>query len=404
MADAQKVQELSEQLKKAMKLIEQQKAVIDNAQSVTAPVITNAIDSNFASARTPQIPKFKGERHEDAMLFVRKFERESAALRWNKDVMHAKFGIFLEDAAEQWFRVFVENAKDDEKPKAWDDLKAAFLSHFLNGNYRNYLMRQISERKWKENESLPAYVTTKIALCRDFQENMEDASVIEHVYSGLDEHVKAQFLTHDPSDLKMLMEIAKRLERSLEKDRKVFGSTPSVSESAEKRKDCDRERRKTCALQEDAAKVVIDQTALQQKVDELIAASFHKKNFPQNNRNRNFYPNQQRGRGGFGNRGRGNFSRFQNTHHNHNPTQNQNDARQTEPKSVNHAEDDMRGRCYNCRNFGHMSRECAAPKVEWKKNEQTGNLEGTVSMIDDRDKRNLTFIKCRLADTNCRGQ
>lgn len=146
MSAEERVEELTEKVRKALQVIDQQKAVIDALQKNLAPELSSAIESNIASARNAYIPKFKGERGEDGMKFMRKFEREAKSLKWSDETMFAKFGSYMEDAAGEWFRVFIENAPQPEKPENWGSLKEMFLSYFLCGNHRNYLIRQITEK------------------------------------------------------------------------------------------------------------------------------------------------------------------------------------------------------------------------------------------------------------------
>src|SRR5882762_1831057 len=119
----------------------------DHVVNIDVNQISNAIADRMASARQHNIPIFRGAKNECPIKFIRNFERVARALRWSDASKREKFPNFLADAGEEFHYVQVECLPNADQPHSWNELKELFLNHFMRGDYRSHLTKELRARK-----------------------------------------------------------------------------------------------------------------------------------------------------------------------------------------------------------------------------------------------------------------
>jgi hypothetical protein len=102
------------------------------------------------------------------------------------------------------------------KLENWDVLKALFMNHFLNGNYKLHLTKELRNRKKLDTESMAVYITAIQAICHDLDEDMSTEQVISYALEGLEPNFAAQIQYFNPKGIKQLIEISRNIELGME--------------------------------------------------------------------------------------------------------------------------------------------------------------------------------------------
>jgi hypothetical protein len=146
----------------------------------------------------------------------------------------------LSESAEEWYYLNVDYGEDSDdlsdpdiivKPKDFDELRNKFLSHFLRtflGNYKNYLMKELSKRKYNADDSILNYITSIKAICRDLDKKMSSEQKMSYILKGLDDETAAQITYFNPKTVSELESIARNIEQERELSRK---SKPDLGKS-----------------------------------------------------------------------------------------------------------------------------------------------------------------------------
>ena len=132
--------------------------------------MSEAIADRLVSSRQHTIPIFSGAKGECPIKFMRIFERVGKALKWDWDTKMAKFPNYLSGAGEEFHYINVDCAHEGDeeqtdhdfirKPENWDQLRGRFLDHFMRGDYKSHLSRELRARKKLESESMIVYITS----------------------------------------------------------------------------------------------------------------------------------------------------------------------------------------------------------------------------------------------------
>jgi hypothetical protein len=207
-----------------------------NLPHINVNQMSNAIASNLA--RQYRIPVFGGSRTEDPINFLRTYERVAKALKWDAVTMLDKFPNYLSECAEEWFYVNFDCALDNDdpddpecvvKPKDYE-LKKRFLSHFLRGDYKQCLMKELSKRKHRSDESILSYITSIKAICYDLDKKMSSEQKISYIIEGLDDETAAQITYFNPQSVSDLERIARNVEQGREFLHKRNQTLPKIRE------------------------------------------------------------------------------------------------------------------------------------------------------------------------------
>jgi Cft2 family RNA processing exonuclease len=135
------------------------------------------------------------------------------------------FPNYLSECVEDLFYVNLDCALDSDdpydpdcvvKPKDYNELKKRFLFHFLRGDYKQCLMKELSKRKHRSDESILSYLTSIKAICHDLDKKMSSEQKISYIIEGLDDETAAQITYFNPQSVPDLERIARNIEQGRE--------------------------------------------------------------------------------------------------------------------------------------------------------------------------------------------
>ncbi len=174
------------------------------------------------------------------------------------------------------------------------------MNHFLNGNYKLHLTKELRNREKLDTESMAVYITAIQAICHDLDKDMSTEQVISYALERLEPNFAVQIQYFNPKDIKQLIEISRNIELGMEQLQNTESSS-SLSKSKVK---------KTLNIQtkpksKDSTEESFNSNPLFEavnKLNELInSLSLNKnanKNYNQKSNNkRNFNPNSQQSNG-----------------------------------------------------------------------------------------------------------
>jgi hypothetical protein len=315
--------------------------------------ISAAIASNLVSSKQHRIPIFNGKKDEDPIKFLRIFLRVAKALKWDDPTKLDKFPNYLAGAAEEWHYIKIE-CISAVPAIDWDGLKKAFEQRFLRGDYKSHLMRELRERKMKEDETLISYITAIETLCHDLDDGMSQEQIIDYVYAGLDRRVAAQIAFFAPKDIDAMQACARNIERGLD----LIGGDKPQKESEKKVNaiiNCESESNKA---EKEMTKDPIDDKL--NKIVEIIQVLALGKNGDRNRNNGNYQNKNYQNRNQNNNQNSGNSYNYYKKSYNPNFKKNI--------------------KCYSCGKMGHIAKQCRSKNIAKKdENESNANQVKTAS-------------------------
>jgi hypothetical protein len=86
------------------------------------------------------------------------------------------------------------------------------MNHFLRGNYKRRLTKELRERKKRQDESMTVYITAIQTICHDLDKNMSTEQIMSYILEGLDEEIAAQIQYFNPKSISELISIARNVE------------------------------------------------------------------------------------------------------------------------------------------------------------------------------------------------
>jgi hypothetical protein len=297
-----------------------------------------------------------------------------------------KFPNYLSDSAEEFYYINVDcgaDSDDDEsgpdtivKPKTYDELKTRFLSHFLRGDYKTHLMKELDKRKHKPDESILNYITSIKAICHDLDRNMSSEQKMSYILEGLDDETAAQITYFNPTSVSSLENIARNVEQGRELLRK---SKPDLSKN-----------KKVNAIQslkpiksETKGSDILDAI---NKLNESIGCLAINKNFNTGNRSKSLNTYQSYKNQGQNSKFNRNPNNNGTNYNNRNPSYSQNkfynqyrNYRQNSNEyngqnSNNNFQNNSKIMCFRCQKFGHKKSECRT-NLNDKNNKNESNTE-----------------------------
>ena len=179
--------------------------------------LSNKIASQVVTAHQHNIPILTGAKGDCLIKFIRCFERVTKALKWSDQDKMDKFSNYLTNAGEEFHYMLIDCAPDEAKPSNWDETKDSFLNHFMRGDYKSHLSKELRSRRKGENESMIVYITSVMTLCHDLDDRMSETQAISYCIDGLEPEVQAQLSILNPERLTDLMRYAKNIEVSQER-------------------------------------------------------------------------------------------------------------------------------------------------------------------------------------------
>ncbi len=243
-------------------------------------------------------------------FFMRVFERVAKALKWDDRTKCDKFPAYLSGAGEDFHYLFVDCAleKNDQhithdssvKPENWNELKALFMNHFLNGNYKLHLTKELRNRKKLDTESMAVYITAIQAICHDLDQDMSTEQVISYALEGLEPNFAAQIQYFNPKGIKQLIEISRNIELGMERLQNTESSSSSSKSKVKKTLNI-----QTKSKHKDSKEESSDSNSLLEAVNKLnesinslsLNKNENKNNNHKSNNRRNFNPNFQKSNG-----------------------------------------------------------------------------------------------------------
>ena len=360
--------------------------------------LSNAISAHLVSARHHNIPQFTGGKGDCPIKFIRIFERVAKALKWDDQAKRDKFPNYLTGAGEEFHYMFVDCVEDANKPGDWDELKGLFLNHFMRGDYKSHLSKELRNKRKSENESMVVYITSVLTLCHDLDENMSEEQVVGYCLDGMDQDVQAQIQMFNPTTIAELMRYAKNVELSLDRLRSLSLKDKSEVKpkivNAINSENNDSEVEKLDPLLNAVNKLTESVNNLQtnRSADKFKNKGNYQKNnfnngfnrnFRGNNRNNGFNPNNGNNLGNFGQNSANHFNNGQNRNFANNGHFNNNNQR----KNTNYGNNNFRSysnqglnqrnnnNCYNCGKPGHIKANCRAPQNNARTDFNRGETE-----------------------------
>jgi hypothetical protein len=358
-----------------------------------------AIANTLASSRQHTIPIFSGGKNEDPIKFMRVFERVAKALKWDDRTKCDKFPAYLSGAGEDFHYLFVDCAleKNDQhinddsyvKPENWNELKALFMNHFLNGNYKLHLTKELRNRKKLDTESMAVYITAIQAICHDLDQDMSTEQVISYALEGLEPNFAAQIQYFNPKGIKQLIEISRNIELGMERLQNTESSSSSSKSKVKKTLNI-----QTKSKLKDSTEESSDSNPLLEAVNKLnesinslsLNKNENKINNQKSNNKRNFNPNFQKSNGV-----KRNYYSNNTQNYNSNNTRNLNNNGFYRNINQNRSQNDnfrfkSKIQCWSCGNTGHKSNECRTKSRENYANNRNvetnnGNADNNVSNI-----------------------
>ena len=179
-------------------------------QSVTVARMSNAIADRLVSARHHQIPVFSGAKNECPIKFIRTFERVAKALKWEDETKVDKFPNYLSGPGEEFYYINVDCVPETQQVVDWDDLKELFLNHFMRGDYKSHLTRELRAHKKSDSETMIVYITAIQTICYDLDKNMSEEQIINYCLDGMDPEIASQIQIFNPTTVKELINYSKK--------------------------------------------------------------------------------------------------------------------------------------------------------------------------------------------------
>ena len=355
--------------------------------------VSNAIADRLVSARHHNIPIFTGAKGECPIKFIRKYERVAKALKWDESTKRDKFPNYLADAGEEFHYIYVDCPDDDDKPENWEALKKAFLDHFMRGDYKSHLSKELRSRKKDPNESMVVYITAIQTICHDLDENMSQVQIVEYCLNGLDPDIAAQIQLFNPDNVSHLLMCAKNVE--LSNDRKKAETNESSGSKTKKVNAINAGNSEAQGLDETVLSAVIN---LSESINNL---QINRNKFRGNGRNGTFKRANNRQNNGYNGNNVQNFvNNSANQRQNNNNYQgNGNGNRNFRANNVNRNNfngNQYQGngysrnanvQCYRCSRYGHRQAECRTPMPPTSaqnnaSNSQTQNQNNSVNNVN----------------------
>ena len=139
--------------------------------------------SSLAVATDVRPPLFSGKAGDDVAAWVRRFETVSTALEWDRVRQLAQVGVYLTLFAASWYS---KKTKDGAEPyTSWAIFKKDIIDRFQADDFRAQLKRRLTLRKLGRDEAVEDYYNDVLALCDQFDRDMEDTDIIERLMNGL---------------------------------------------------------------------------------------------------------------------------------------------------------------------------------------------------------------------------
>lgn len=149
-----------------------------------------------ASTGTVTVPKFLSPpvfdpSKDDAINFMRTFERCAASNMWANTHKLRYFESFLSGAARLWCEKYA--ADPINANKKWSDLSAEFLRKYAGSKAKITIRKQWNARRQSSTESLKKYYYDLIELASELDEAMSFETFMNHFEEGLTEQMWEKF-------------------------------------------------------------------------------------------------------------------------------------------------------------------------------------------------------------------
>lgn len=200
-----------------------------NAQPSSSQESTTDSRQNLEIRKAERVPHFRrfkqrdpsvfwGKDDEDAVDWLRRFDYCAKFNFWDDVEKVAVFPMFLAGTAESWYSTLLSI------PNTWPELSQEFLSAFKPRDYKSIIAYKIKERKQEIGESSVDFYHHMVSLCRKFDPEMDDETIVGHLFAGLDRELlrevyprvidKGQTLANFYSELTLITETIRRTERA----------------------------------------------------------------------------------------------------------------------------------------------------------------------------------------------
>ena len=137
--------------------------------------------------------KFSGLEHENALIWIHKFENCCMWYKWNDEERSIVVGDCLEDSAANWYMCLKDNVKSQ-----YDHFKKAFIRRYVYPNQLTILSRIESVTQTSE-ESVHMYTKKFEDLAAKIDRTMYlDVDLIRHYIKGLQMKLRVLVATVEP--------------------------------------------------------------------------------------------------------------------------------------------------------------------------------------------------------------
>ena len=167
------------------------------------------IKEEMATAKMTLKPgMLDGKGIEQVRVFLKRYELCAKINQWNEQQKVDVFPAFLEaKAMDKFEEVLTKGAIHN-----WDDLKRRYMKEFEGACDKNIMEARMINRKQEEDESADDYVTDKIKLCKEIDNNMTEEEICRHIIRGLNPEATRYVTMFKNDKIDKLKEHMKRYE------------------------------------------------------------------------------------------------------------------------------------------------------------------------------------------------
>ena len=299
----------------------------------------------------------------------------------------------MSGAGEEFHYIFVDCAHeaDEEqtdhdfivKPEDWAQLRESFLNHFMRGDYKSHLSRELTARKKLENESMIVYITAIQTLCHDLDEHMSSEQVIGYCLDGMEPGMASQIQYFNPRSVRELMTYAKNVEMGNERLKKSLGESSGIKNKKISNLQTENEAKIDDKINDKISDPILSAVQkLTETVNSLSMSRNASKNgtqkqnngFKRNNYRVNNFTNKynsstnNNSNNNFRNNSNNNYNNYRQNRQFNNKFANSNFGNNFNGNNSLNSNFNHKNRngiqCYNCGKFGHIKQNCRAQTQE----------------------------------------